>query len=243
MEGESGGVTDQLIDMELEDPAQAEVLDKTGKLNSMISTLQQSMYLQQDQQRMDKDVKLLQQVPIFPNTRAIEGETRSPDLRQRPSLPQEIWKKNHGDSPGEKPDQAWKLYLTYAMADDDADVWFTEVMKPLEISWLTAQRHLMEKFSNKDRKIDAAMELFDLAMWKPSGVWTPTPTPLFDQNKVTVDMYKSTRLHLVGKSNTIQSYGLFKAILVSFYIVTLEHQFEVIDLQRDTDCFISLPFP
>ncbi|SAL95163.1 hypothetical protein [Absidia glauca] len=62
------------------------------------------------------------------------------------------------------PDVNWKLYLTYAMAGDDVDVWFSNNLKPLDVTWLEARKLLLEKFSNKDRRIDATMELFCLKM-------------------------------------------------------------------------------
>ncbi|SAM00593.1 hypothetical protein [Absidia glauca] len=51
------------------------------------------------------------------------------------------------------PDLNWKLYLTYAMAGDDVDI-------------------LMDKFSNKDRRIDSTMELFCLKMDASSESFT-----------------------------------------------------------------------
>ncbi|SAL98405.1 hypothetical protein [Absidia glauca] len=128
-----------------------------------ISTIQKSIEWQDKQTgKAFKDSTLLAQVPIFqlvglprPNKDHPVYDSISSYLRRF----EKIMEIHQVD-----PDVNWKLYLTYAMAGDDVDVWFSNNLKPLDVTWLEARKLLLEKFSNKDRRIDSTMELFCLKM-------------------------------------------------------------------------------
>ncbi|ORZ07089.1 hypothetical protein BCR42DRAFT_442800 [Absidia repens] len=136
-----------------------------GQVNQEYDTLEKTLEWKSKQDgRALKDPKLLGQIPIF----QVRGQTQvDKNYQVFDSVGKFIRRfEKTMDLHQVNKDRCWKLYLTYAMAGDDVDLWFNKHLRPQNVTWNMAKKILMDKFDDMDSAIDSPMELLSMVMNK-----------------------------------------------------------------------------
>jgi transposase InsO family protein len=164
---ESAELLTQFIITPFDHPQHAVLDNKIKAYASKINTI--NKYLNTTQNKTEPvNPKVLSQLPTFQMATHAKVDTNKPIFDNIGAFIrrfEKVMDLNMVDK-----DIHWKQCLSFTMAADDVDLWFTGQLQPLNITWNQASKILEDTFSIKDRLITCTLDFFNITMLPKESV-------------------------------------------------------------------------